>query len=116
MQLVHFVVFVALLAPSSCTGQEINSACPASNGTTGNGISSVERSIEIMYRGGTTANEKRKIRSALCTISVKNLGSPDQEQVVVKVTSDAALARALKLVQENHAVITARLSSKSYTN
>jgi hypothetical protein len=114
MQLIDFVVFVSLLAPASCKGQPINQACPMSNGTKGNGSGSVERSIEIMYRGGTTPAEKRKIRSTLCTTSTKNLGSPDQELLTVQVTGTAALERALHLVQKNHAVVTARLASKSY--
>lgn len=109
MNLTDFLVFTALLIPSSCAGQAVNPACPASNGT-----NTVTRSVEIMYRSGTTGDEKRKIRSALCTVSVKNLGSPDQELLVVSTTGDTALNDALHSIQKNYAVITARLASKSY--
>jgi hypothetical protein len=66
-----------------------------------------------MYRSGTSDSEKRKIRSSLCATSVKNLGSPDEELLVVQVTGGAAFSEALNSLQKNHAVITARLASKS---
>jgi hypothetical protein len=114
MQLFHFLVSASLLISSSCAGQAVNLACPTSHGTTGNGGSTVTRSVEVMYRSGTTDREKRKIRSALCTTSVKNLGSPDQELLVVQVDDDDALNNALNAIQKNRSVISARLSSKSY--
>ena len=105
---------VVLLVPSSCGSQASPSPCPTPTGGTRNDSNAVTRRIEIMYRSGTSDAAKQKIRSALCMTSVRNLGDPNQEQLIVRVLGDEALKKALDSIQKNPVVITARLSSVSH--
>jgi len=68
--------------------------------------------IEILYRTSASEADRRRVRKKLCAQSVKNLGDPNQELVVVSIPESEQIEKTLNIAKKDPAVIQALCTSK----